>query len=104
MDWSGGSGIVRDDRGSLSVWEPSCVWSFVRWREVGIETIAGTKTGTCSVLTLREGRSQSKVYFRPEPTNATANTPGTNWNKARRRTSVAVASPVRRRSASLAFL
>jgi hypothetical protein len=55
--------------------------------------LAGTKTGTCSVLTLREGRSQSKFHFRPEPTNATANTSGTSWNKPRRRTSVAGGVP-----------
>jgi hypothetical protein len=103
MDWSEGSGIVRDDRGSLRLGALLRV-EFRKVAGSGIETLAGTKMGACSVLTLREGRSQPKVYFRPEPTNATANTPGTNWSKPRRHTSVAVASPVRRRSASLAFL
>ena len=71
----------------------------------GIETVADTKTGTCSVLTLREGPSQSKFHFRPESTNATANTPLDKLEANHADTlQLLVASPVRKRSASLAFL
>ena len=46
MDWSGESGIVRDDRGSLFDWGTLLRVEFRKVAGGGIETIAGTVTGT----------------------------------------------------------